>query len=250
MSFSSSHSIAFTKWLISKLPVSPDLDEFVSNIGEVHWNEFLATKEFTRVPNHTIPTEPASECVENMQPIINKGTGAGGARTNENGLPYEELTDLKDRYNSCNLNKEHNVEEVTFEGYDRTFVKANKSACHKYMKKIGANNPELKPASGCKEPDEAYIDPDKKIAFIIEKKFQRTGGSVDEKIQTGHFKQIHYKQLFPEFKIYYIYCLSNWFKETEYKSVLDYLIKNEITIFWGNSETYKDDIIKFMHNSL
>lgn len=246
MSFSSSHSIAFTKWLISKLPISPGLYD-TNNIGEALWDEFLATEEFASIPNNTIPV--ASKCVENIQPIINKGTG-GGSKTNGNGLPYEELTDLKDRYNSCNLNKEHNVEEVTFEGYDRTFVKANKSACHKYMKKIGANNPELKPASGCKEPDEAYIDPDKKIAFIIEKKFQRTGGSVDEKIQTGHFKQIHYKQLFPEFKIYYIYCLSKWFKNDEYKSVLDYLEKNEIHIFWGNSETYKDDIIKFMHNSL
>ena len=29
--------------------------------------------------------------------IINKGTGAGGANTNKNGLPYEKLTDLQDK---------------------------------------------------------------------------------------------------------------------------------------------------------
>ena len=60
MSFASSHSIAFTKWLISKLPVSPDLGT-ANNIGQALWNEFLATEEFARVPmHHTIPVEPAS----------------------------------------------------------------------------------------------------------------------------------------------------------------------------------------------
>ena len=27
--------------------------------------------------------------------IMNKGKGAGGANTNKNGLPYEEMTDYK-----------------------------------------------------------------------------------------------------------------------------------------------------------
>ena len=36
---------------------------------------------------------------ENKQSIIiNKGTGAGGANTNKNGLSYEELTDLSTNY--------------------------------------------------------------------------------------------------------------------------------------------------------
>ena len=30
--------------------------------------------------------------------LINRGTGAGGANTNKNGLPYEEMTDLRDKY--------------------------------------------------------------------------------------------------------------------------------------------------------
>ena len=129
--------------------------------------------------------------------IVNKGTGAGGANTNLNGLSYEELTDLQDRYKSCDLNNTDNVYEVKFEGYDRKFVKAKKSALHKYMNKNGEKNSELQPAAGCKEPDEAYIDTEKKIIFIIEKKFQQTSGSVDEKIQTGHFKKMHYEELFP-----------------------------------------------------
>ena len=29
--------------------------------------------------------------------VINKGKGAGGSNTNNNGLPYEKITDLSDR---------------------------------------------------------------------------------------------------------------------------------------------------------
>lgn len=182
--------------------------------------------------------------------ITNKGTGAGGANTNKNGLSYEEYTDLKSKYKSCNFIKKDSIYIVEFEGYERPFIKANKSTLHKYMKKIGQINQDLTPAAGCKEPDEAYIDNEKKSVFIIEKKFQQTSGSVDEKIQTGHFKKIHYEELFPNFKIYYIYCLSDWFKKEEYKSTINYLKINGIPIFWGSSETCKEDMIQFMHNSL
>jgi hypothetical protein len=188
--------------------------------------------------------------VENKEAVVvNKGTGAGGANTNINGLSYEELTDLKDKYKTCVLNKSDNVHEVEFEGYERKLLKVNKSALHKYMKKKGEKNSELQPAAGCKEPDEAYIDPEQKTVFIIEKKFQQTSGSVDEKIQTGHFKKMHYEELFPNFKIYYIYCLSDWFKKDEYKSTLNYLKINGIPVFWGSSETFKEDMIEFIHSS-
>jgi hypothetical protein len=33
--------------------------------------------------------------------IINRGTGAGGANTNVNGLSYEEKTDLSCLYTEC-----------------------------------------------------------------------------------------------------------------------------------------------------
>lgn len=187
---------------------------------------------------------------ENTQSIINNGTGAGGANTNKNGLSYEEITDLKDRFKISHFNESDHVYEIVFEGCDRTFIQANKTKLHKYMQKNGKKNTDLQPAAGCKEPDEAYIDKDNNIVFIIEKKFQQGPGSVDEKIQTGPFKKIHYHELFPNFKIYYIYCLSDWFKRDEYKSVLNYLRQNDIPIFWGSSETYKQDIIEMINSSL
>ena len=39
--------------------------------------------------------------------IKNRGTGAGGSKTNENGLPYEDLTELKEdeRYKQLDIIK-------------------------------------------------------------------------------------------------------------------------------------------------
>jgi hypothetical protein len=180
--------------------------------------------------------------------IINKGTGAGGANTNINGLQFEEVVDLKDRYESIQTSRNGIGSEVTFKGHSRTFIEVSKSALHKHMEKIGEKNMTLKPAAGCKLPDEAYIDLEKKNMFIIEKKFQQTSGSADEKLQTGLFKQLHYKELFPNFKIYYMYCLSDWFKREE--SALNYLKDGGIPVFWGSSETCKEKIIEFIHNPL
>jgi hypothetical protein len=177
---------------------------------------------------------------------INRGTGAGGAETNVNGLLYEEKIDLSSLYKECIREKNEKTRTIKFSGYEREFINANKSALHKYMTIIGEKNTNLQPAAGCKEPDEAYIDINKKIVYIIEKKFQQTPGSVDEKLQTAPFKKQHYGKQFPNYKIYYIYCLSDWFKRDEYISVLQYLSESNIPIFWGNDPEYKTSIIDFI----
>jgi hypothetical protein len=186
------------------------------------------------------------EDIESPIIIINKGTGAGGANTNKNGLSYEEKTNLETLYSECSENKKNKSKIIKFIGYENELINANKSMLHKYMENLGEKDISLQSAAGCKEPDEAYIDLAKKYVFIIEKKFQQTPGSVDEKIQTAAFKKYHYSNLFPNFKIHYIYCLSDWFKRDEYKSVLEYLSNINIPVFWGNDEEYKKNIINFM----
>jgi hypothetical protein len=178
--------------------------------------------------------------------IINKGTGAGGANTNINGLSYEDKTNLEELFSEINIDKKMGTKTIKFINYDYEFINANKSKLYKYLEQNGEKNNTLQQAAGCKEPDEAYIDVSRKIIFIIEKKFQQTPGSVDEKIQTGPFKKIHYSKQFPNYTINYVYCLSDWFKRDEYKSVLDYLQENNIPVFWGNDVEYKNNIIKFM----
>ena len=193
--------------------------------------------------------------------IINRGTGAGGANTNATGLSYEAKTDLSTDYiivpspsptNSPSTTSTipdsplSKYPRIKFTGNNKKFIKANKSELHKIMTAANEINTNLEPAAGCKNPDEAYIAPESNRVYIIEKKFQQTSGSVDEKIQTGVFKKYHYGKLFPNYRISYIYCLSDWFRKAEYKSVLDYLIENQIPVFWGNDPDYKQKIIRFM----
>lgn len=190
--------------------------------------------------------EDDSQDINKSQNIKNKGTGAGGANTNLNGLSYEDKTNLEELFSELKCDKKSKIRNIKFNNYKNELVNVNKSNLYKFMEKIGEKNDKLQPAAGCKEPDEAYIDINKKMVFIIEKKFQQTSGSVDEKIQTGPFKKIHYSKQFPNYKVNYIYCLSDWFKRDEYTSVLDYLKENNIPVFWGNDFNYKEDIIKFI----
>lgn len=62
--------------------------------------------------------------------------------------------------------------------------------------------------------------------FIIEMKFQKAAGSVDEKLQTCDFKKKQYKKLMSAInvEVEYIYILSDWFRKLEYNDVLDYII--------------------------
>ncbi|HSZ84585.1 MAG TPA: hypothetical protein VK787_01065, partial [Puia sp.] len=61
--------------------------------------------------------------------------------------------------------------------------------------------------------------------FILEVKFQGGSGSVDEKLQTCHFKKRQYEKLLKPLglQIQFIYVLSDWFKRPEYKDVLEYI---------------------------
>lgn len=75
-------------------------------------------------------------------------------------------------------------------------------------------------------PDEALYVIVNNTLFIIEMKYQRVAGSVDEKLQTCDFKRKQYCKLFSplNIEVEYIYILNDWFKKPEYKDTLDYII--------------------------
>ncbi len=75
-------------------------------------------------------------------------------------------------------------------------------------------------------PDDAIYVVVNNTFFVIECKFQKTPGSVDEKLQTCDFKKKQYKKLVAQLnmEVEYIYLLNDWFKKPEYKDVLDYII--------------------------
>jgi hypothetical protein len=194
--------------------------------------------------------------------VTNKGTGAGGANTNGNGLPYELYTDLSDSYTVCQESSKTKpvktsrnlMKLVKFKGYDKQVYVGNKSAFHKGMELLGF--PMVlpvalgitQPAHGCRQPDEAYVDTERKKIVIIEKKFQEHGGSVCEKIQTGDFKRRQYQKMYPQFEVHYVYCLSEWFEENCKAEIDDLRNYSNIPVFFGHDEKYKEDIIRFIHN--
>lgn len=75
-------------------------------------------------------------------------------------------------------------------------------------------------------PDEALYVIVNNTLFIIEMKFQKVAGSVDEKLQTCDFKRKQYCKLMSplNIEVEYIYILNDWFKKQEYKDTLDYVI--------------------------
>lgn len=75
-------------------------------------------------------------------------------------------------------------------------------------------------------PDEALYVIVNNTLFIIEMKFQKVAGSVDEKLQTCDFKRKQYAKLMAplNIEVEYIYILSDWFRAPQYKDVLDYII--------------------------
>ncbi len=74
-------------------------------------------------------------------------------------------------------------------------------------------------------PDEAILILKDKTLYIIEIKFQKVSGSVDEKLQTCDFKCREYKKLLAPLgiSVEYVYILNDWFNKKEYKNVLNYV---------------------------
>lgn len=177
--------------------------------------------------------------------IVNKGTGAGGSKTNLNGLSYEELTNLNTEYTSVIPYKYH--KEVQFNNNNTNFMYLSKSNLFKYMIENGKKDTTIADGHGCKQPDECYINEANGNCLIIEKKFQQGSGSVCEKIQTPDFKLWQYQRVFPNYKIHYVYCLADWFKDN-CKAELEYLKYKKITVFWGNDINYKSNIIELILN--
>tara|TARA_Y100001970_G_scaffold280725_1_gene390161 strand:+ start:3604 stop:4341 length:738 start_codon:yes stop_codon:yes gene_type:complete len=177
--------------------------------------------------------------------ITNRGTGAGGANTNKNGLKFERKINLRENY--MIISTKNNINEIIFNGTKQKFIEVHKAKLQNYMKKNNEMNLNINIGHGCKHPDEAYINENKKLLIIIEKKFQQGTGSVCEKLQTALFKREHYGKLFPNYKIEYVYCLSNWFIKN-CKAEIEFLHKNKFPVFFGKNKENINEIINFMIN--
>jgi hypothetical protein len=90
-------------------------------------------------------------------------------------------------------------------------------------------------------PDEALYVLVNNTLFIIEMKFQKVAGSVDEKLQTCDFKKKQYKKLMAplNIEVEYVYILNDWFKKPAYKDTLDYVISVGCQYYFNYSPLQK-----------
>lgn len=150
-----------------------------------------------------------------------KENGFGGGNT-ITGLNFEKERDILEL-----IGKQQGYsikENVIFYKNKEVARSYRKNALYKYLELRGLDY--RKYLSKKLLPDEALYVIVNNTLFIIEMKFQKVSGSVDEKLQTCDFKRKQYAKLMAplNIEVEYIYILSDWFRNPSYKDVLDYII--------------------------
>ena len=146
--------------------------------------------------------------------------GTGGANTNKTGLKFEKNTSL-----------ETALQQAGYEVIDREVLK-NGEAVGKLLDKnrlyafLEFNDVDWRKLVSAKLlPDEAVLAIKAKSLTVVEKKWQETPGSVDEKLQTSGFKIRQYRKLLSPLgvSVKFVYLLNDWFSHPRYQDVLDYI---------------------------
>lgn len=156
--------------------------------------------------------------------------GIGGTNT-QTGLIFEEKVDLATFLSNQNR---YFVNENSEVFYNNELVAQifKKNKFYEFLEKMRVNWTNI--ISKKILPDDSIYVFTNNTFFIIEYKFQKVSGSVDEKLQTCDFKKKQYQKLLHylnvehrlnvnNVNIEYIYLLSNWFKQPSYKDVLEYI---------------------------
>ncbi|HEY4501239.1 MAG TPA: hypothetical protein VJI70_03190 [Candidatus Paceibacterota bacterium] len=151
--------------------------------------------------------------------MIEGGIGGGNTKT---GLNFEKRVDILTLLKSKKGYSVHG--NIVFYDGKEVAKSFKKNALYKYL---GSRNLNYKKYISKKLlPDEAIYVIVNNTLFIVEIKFQKVSGSVDEKLQTCDFKRKQYAKLMAplNIEVEYIYILNDWFRKPEYKDVLDYVI--------------------------
>ncbi len=148
--------------------------------------------------------------------------GKGGANT-LTGLDFEKRVDLRQVFS--------NIKDYSVKGHDLLF---NGKIVAKLFKKNELYQKLLKEHHVKWEekiskrllPDETIFVLTNNTLFIVEMKFQKVAGSVDEKLQTCDFKKKQYEKLLSGtgIRVEYCYVLSEWFMHPSYKDTLNYIL--------------------------
>lgn len=157
----------------------------------------------------------------------------GGAQTNANGLLFEQTTSLNNALIAAGYTI--NNYEVSDNQGKTIGLSVPKAAFNNYfLKNLNGIDP-LDYNSKEWLPDDCFINYDTKTVYIIEKKFQSSNGSVDEKLAGCEFKKLEYSKICKHvnYKVEYIYIFSDWFRDTKYKNYLDYIMNKDCKYFFN-----------------
>lgn len=157
-------------------------------------------------------------------------THGGGAATNANGLLFEQTTSLNDAL----INSGYLVSGAGEVYNGKDFLGYSKSK-YEFINYLQNNGVDTGVNSDTLLPDDAFINVGNKTIYIIEKKFQRVAGSVDEKLQTCGYKINQYRKLAVQmgFNVKYVYVLNDWFKKPKYDDVREYIIKQGCMYYYN-----------------
>lgn len=151
--------------------------------------------------------------------MIKGGTGGSNTQT---GLLYEAKIDLA---TYLGQQKGYRIDDTKVYYEEKLVARIFKK--HTLYKFLKDNNIDwTKHISKQILPDNCIYVIINNTAFVLEVKHQEVAGSVDEKLQTCDFKRKQYIKLFSElnYRVEYCYILNDWFKQSQYKDVLDYII--------------------------
>ena len=174
---------------------------------------------------------------ENKVENFNGNTAGGGSETNKTGLTFEKYID---HVFSNQINESNNV---SLNGIN--IIKDGNVYATRYPKHNLYNN--LCKGFGIRWqdrlskkllPDDAIFVHETNTLYIVEKKYQKSSGSNDEKLQTPPYKIRQYNKLLKgtDIKVKYCYVLSDWFKvenHKEYRDVLEYLEEIGVPYFYN-----------------
>lgn len=172
--------------------------------------------------------------------MIEGGIGGGNTIT---GLVFEGKTDLA---TFIGMQEGYEVRKGKYKNsfnvfFNEKFVARiyKKYAFYKFLEELNINWKEI--VSKKLLPDDSIFVIIKNTLYIIEVKFQKVAGSVDEKLQTCDFKKKQYQKLLSRANIdvKYMYLLSDWFRKPEYKDVLDYIISVNCEFYFEYIPLYK-----------
>lgn len=169
---------------------------------------------------------------------------AGGNQTNVNGKAFENAKNLAEHFRRMGWATPCADGEDRYD-YDNRgldlFIDGEFAAAlrtqHSFIRFLAEHGIDYRTYWSKKYlPDDTFIDIEHGVARIFEKKYQKSAGSADEKIQTGPFKLKRFKTILEPLGITdvkYAYILADKFHEPCYDDVRDYYADNdEIDLFY------------------